>query len=180
MVMPGKINYVIKRSLAYTMDVTIVYLFVMLCLQLFVLVPLRNYFGITEDWFRVGWNVQMYVWLTISLPTWLYFICSETSKYKTTIGKRIMGLKVLNTIPNSQISVLTGLKRTALKLLPWELIHIGLNLPEPIWFNEHAAFPIATLIGIILFIGYVLYMILAVTLETPYDRLLRTRVVSQK
>ena len=175
--MTHKTNYIIKRTLAYLIDVTIIYLLLMLCLQLLILAPVRHYFGITEDWFKIGWNVQIYVWLTISLPTWIYFIYAETSKYKATIGKKLMSLEVLDRTSSLQISVVSGFKRTALKLLPWELIHIGLNLPEPIWFKDNVEFPIVTLFGILLFIGYFLYMIINVKLQTPYDKLLGTSVV---
>ena len=119
-----KINYLFKRSLVYIIDVTIIYLVIMLVMQMLILVPIRNYFGIEEIWFRNGWNVQIYVWLTISFPTFLYFIIFEASKYKATLGKRLMKLEVLNSVSKSRITIATSIKRTVLKLLPWELIHL--------------------------------------------------------
>ena len=174
--MKSNANYLLKRSLAYFIDVSIVYLFVMLVIQMLILVPIRNYFGITEAWFRIGWNVQMYVLLTISIPVWLYFIISEASKHRATFGKRLMKLEVLNVNGNSRISISTSVKRTFFKLLPWELIHIGLNLPKPVWFQENPEFRYLTLFGSLLFVGYFTFLIYFNKNKTPYDSILGTEV----
>lgn len=172
-----KINYqyIIKRSLAYFIDVSIVYVVLMLVLQLLILTPLRTKFGMDENWFRDGWNVQWYVWLTISLPTWLYFIISEASEYSATFGKCLFKLKVLKN-KSQRLSYISSFKRTALKLLPWELIHIGLNLPKPVWFEENPEFRHLVLLGSILFVIY--FIMVLITRKTPYDKFLNTEVVT--
>lgn len=172
--MKVKFQYIIKRSLAYFIDVSIVYLVLMLLFQLLILSPLRIQFGMDENWFKEGWNVQWYVWLTISLPTWLYFITSEASKHSATFGKRLFKLKVLKD-KNSKLSYSTSFKRTALKLLPWELIHIGLNLPEPVWFQSNPEFRYIVLLGSVLFLIY--FVMVIIFRKTPYDNLLNTDVI---
>ena len=171
-----KFQYILKRSLAYFIDVSIIYAVLMLVFQLLILTPIRTHFGIEENWFRNGWNVQWYVWLTISLPTWLYFICSEASNRQATFGKRIFKLKVLDSKTESKITMLKSITRTALKLLPWELIHVGLNLPQPVWFENNPGFRFIVLLGTILFAVY--FIMVLVKRRTLYDIILNTIVVS--
>ncbi|MEO1033482.1 MAG: RDD family protein [Bacteroidota bacterium] len=169
-----KLEYILRRSLAYFIDVSIIYVVLMLVFQWLIMLPIRTHFGMDENWFRNGWNVQFYVWLTISLPTWLYFIGSEASNRKATFGKRILKLQVLDSETKSKISKTKSIKRTALKLLPWELIHIGLNLPTPVWFEETPNFRYLVLLGSILFVVY--FIMAFVYQRTLYDKLLNTLV----
>lgn len=175
--MNSRFNFVLKRSAAYFIDVTIIYLIVMLVFQLLVLVPIREYIGLDENWFRIGWNVQVYVWVTISLPVWLYFIVLESSNYKATLGKRLFKLRVVNDTHDSKLPLQVSVKRTALKLLPWELIHIGLNLPNPVWFEDTPSFRYLTLAGTLLFVFYFITILVSKRRTTIYDDLIKTKVI---
>lgn len=59
-----------------------------------------------------------------SIPAWLYFIASDASASGATIGKRLLGIKVV-TVGDGRLNWRRAFLRTALKLLPWELVHIG-------------------------------------------------------
>lgn len=62
--------------------------------------------------------------LGFSLPSWLYFTLSDASKAGASVGKRCLGLAVLAANghpPRWPRAVL----RTALKLLPWETVHVA-------------------------------------------------------
>lgn len=68
------------------------------------------------------------IWLTLllnfSLPTWLYFTLCESSPRRATFGKRWLGIEV--TLENGQrLTPGKALGRTAIKLLPWELVHVS-------------------------------------------------------
>ena len=56
---------------------------------------------------------------------------------------------------STRIPFLTALLRTAIKLLPWELAHIGNNLPVPVWYMDEPEFRIAFLISGILMALYI-------------------------
>ncbi len=172
-----KFHYFIRRSIAYIIDVTLVYLIVMFVIQFLVLMPIREHLGLDEAWFKSGWHVQIYVWLTISLPVWCYFILMEASDAMATFGKRLVKLKVLDERSKLRISYTTSIKRTFLKLLPWELIHIGLNLPTPVWFEEQPDFRYVVLTGTLLFVFYIISLLISPTQNTLYDVLIKTRVV---
>ena len=68
------------------------------------------------------------VWLTIvwnfSLPCWLYFILSDRSESGVTLGKRVFHLRVTDTA-SEQISGARAFGRTAIKLAPWEMVHVS-------------------------------------------------------
>ena len=80
---------------------------------------------------RSGFEIEAWVLLTISLPVWLYFSLSESIAGQT-IGKRLMGLKVAR-VDGGRIVFGQALARTLLKLLPWELTHVTIFLPTPIF-----------------------------------------------
>src|SRR5690606_7119092 len=63
--------------------------------------------------------------ITVSFPLWTYFIFTEKSEKQATLGKRLMSLKVQSGI-GARISSKESLLRTAIKLLPWEIAHLGL------------------------------------------------------
>ncbi len=68
-----------------------------------------------EIWRTILWN--------FSLPCWLYFIVSARSKGGATLGQRWLGLRV--TGDHGPITIPRAVVRTAVLLLPWELVHIS-------------------------------------------------------
>lgn len=67
-------------------------------------------------WFTILWN--------FSLPSWLYFLWSDRSKKGKTVGKRLFKLKV-KARTSERLGWGRALARTAIKLLPWEIMHIS-------------------------------------------------------
>lgn len=77
-----------------------------------------------------GWLAWAWVVLTVSIPSWVCFTLCASSRRGATAGKRVMKLAVRDQDggerPRSR-----ALLRTAIKLLPWELTHVMIFLPEP-------------------------------------------------
>jgi len=84
-----------------------------------------------------GPQIETWVLLSVSLPVWLYFIVMEPSAGQATVGKRLLGLRVARA-GGGRIGLGQAVARTALKLLPWELAHVTLLLPTPIWSDPVA------------------------------------------
>lgn len=100
--------------------------------------------------FPVGWAVVLatgfspesgvQIWqatlLNFSIPAWLYFTFSDSLWGGQTLGKRLLQLKVTD-LSGLSLMVPRALLRTAVKLLPWELAHIGgfalANAPTVQW-----------------------------------------------
>jgi uncharacterized RDD family membrane protein YckC len=61
----------------------------------------------------------------ITLPVSLYFILCECTKWQGTLGKRKMGIRVVDGAGH-RIGVGRSVFRTAIKFLPWELAHFGI------------------------------------------------------
>lgn len=68
-----------------------------------------------EIWRTIFWN--------FSIPSWLYFIVSARSKSGATLGKRWLGLRVSG--DHGPVSTPRAVARTAILLLPWELVHVS-------------------------------------------------------
>lgn len=162
--------------MAYFLDCFICYGAIMLLLQWAVLSHLRPYLGITDDWFRDSLHVETYVLLTISLPVWLYFTYFDSFKTKGAYGKRIMKLAVIDE-QQERIGIGKSFLRTAMKLLPWEIAHLGVIFPVPLYFQADAGIRPLTIIGIVLFVVYSLSILIDDNQRTMYDRWLGTRVV---
>lgn len=70
----------------------------------------------------------------MTLPVSLYFILCECTKRQGTLGKRKMGVCVVDN-SGQRIGIGRSVVRTAVKFLPWELAHFGiwqLMLPSSI------------------------------------------------
>ena len=169
-------RYFIKRTLAYLIDCTIAFASIMLILQWLILTPVRPLVGITEEWFQVSMNMQLYVLLTISIPVWLYFAYFDSDKSKGTFGKRIMKLKLINNT-KGRLNLRKSFGRTILKLLPWEIAHIGVIFPTPIYFENDPGIRILTIVGLILFIIYAVSILLDSEKRSLYDKAIGSRVI---
>ena len=139
--------------------------------------PIRSAFGVTDSWFKSGFNTEIYTIVTISIPVWLYFAILESSPWRATIGKRILGMKVVDLTSRSKnVPFSQSLLRTVVKLLPWELIHIGNNLPEPIWYAEDPGFRIGFLFSGLLMTCYIVVPFLNARRQCIHDMIAGTLV----
>lgn len=170
-------KYLMKRATAYLIDCIIAFTIVMLLFQWVVLSHVRGFFGITDLWFHDSWNMWLYVFISISLPIWFYFSYLDCRISKGTIGKRVMKLELTN-LNRSKIGFGKAAVRTVLKLLPWELAHIGVIFPSPLYYNPEPSVRTLTVLAIILFIVYVIYISVAKSNQSLYDKLLGTQVIS--
>jgi uncharacterized RDD family membrane protein YckC len=153
---------IFRRLLAYWIDILLVFAVLVAGIQLLLLVPLRQTFIGSEDWFRSGWNTEAYTFLTISFPVWLYFILLEISPWQATVGKRLLKLQTVDSATRSKISLKQAVVRTFFKLLPWELAHFTNNIPVPMWYDPNPTLRIGFIIVPLLVIFY-----LALAIFTP-------------
>jgi len=118
----------LKRLTAYWLD----FMLLAIVLLSFQYLLSKITAGFPFDYLKEGFSIEIWVLLTMSLPVWLYFICCELYKQQT-IGKRILSLKVVS-VEGSKLTLRQALLRTLIKLLPWEITHIIVLIPEP-WYN---------------------------------------------
>lgn len=116
-------SLLLRRVLAYAADCTLLFI---------VLMPLgwaaQRTLGVAPE--TTG-QIYVAILLNFSIPAWVYFTWADRSVRGATIGKRWIGLHV-TAHGGQQISVgRRALGRTAVKLIPWELIHISAFLLAP-------------------------------------------------
>ena len=81
-----------------------------------------------------GGELALYLMVTVSFPVWVYFTWMESSSRKATLGKRLLQLEVADAF-GARISIGRAVVRTLVKLIPWELTHLTLCLPTPIFYE---------------------------------------------
>ena len=166
----------VRRGAAYLIDCVIAFAF-FVGTQLLLFKPLRPALGIDEQWFHSGIHTELYTLLTISLPTWLYFALCEVSKWRATVGKRILYLQVVPRTTRSRLGLPRSMARTFMKLLPWELAHLTNNLPVPLRYAAEPGFRIGFSAVGLLMGWYMASIALTKARQAPYDLLLNTTVL---
>lgn len=108
---------ILRRVAAYLLDMAILFL---------ILAPLGGLiqWAFFDNLPQTGPEIWRTLLWNFSLPVWLYFILCDSVFSGATLGKRAFGLRVVDT-NNQAISKSRALLRTAVKLLPWELVHIS-------------------------------------------------------
>ena len=113
--MPSR-SILARRVGAYMLDILLLFV---------VLGPLgfavQQFTGLVPETGPEIWRALL---LNFSLPVWLYFMICESSARGTTIGKLLVGLRV-EVVHASKPLWPCILLRTAIKLAPWELVHIA-------------------------------------------------------
>ncbi|NNE26512.1 MAG: RDD family protein [Saprospiraceae bacterium] len=171
-------KYLMTRTFAYLTDCLIAFTAIMLIFQWGILSHIWPLIGITDSWFESSVNMQLYVLVTISIPVWIYFAYFDSEKSKGTIGKRLFKLSVED-VDGQRITFGRSMGRTLLKLLPWEMAHVGVIFPAPLYFMDEPEVRMLSYIAIFLFITYVLSILVDKRNQSLYDKWLGTFVHSK-
>ena len=161
-----------RRITAYLIDYAILFA---------VLVPLQGILAFVSNGFpynllKTGLQIELWVLLSVSLPVWLYFAISEQSSRKATLGKRIFRLQVTS-MSGDRIGFGRAILRTVIKLLPWELTHITLLLPVPLWWDPAPGLRFGIIVVYVLIGIYLVTMFLNRRRQSIHDLLVKTVVV---
>jgi uncharacterized RDD family membrane protein YckC len=119
----------LPRATAFALDSTLLFLGILL--------TQGGLYLLREGWEEPGPSgpqLSVYLLFTVSVPVWLYFLFMESSRRKATFGKRLLRLEVADAY-GSRISMARSAWRTLVKLIPWELTHLTLCLPTPIFYE---------------------------------------------
>jgi uncharacterized RDD family membrane protein YckC len=108
----------IRRAAAYVVDIVLLFL---------VLLPVGQLVRLAVGW-PTGSPTGQEIWhasaLNFSLPSWTYFVLSDSSARGATAGKWLLGLRVAR-VGGGSVGTGRALGRTAVKLLPWETTHLS-------------------------------------------------------
>ena len=108
----------LPRVGAYAVDILLLVL---------VLFPVGQLVRLAVGWptaSPTGQEVWLVSALNFSLPTWTYFVFSDSTAHGVTVGKWLLGLRVTR-VSGGAVGLARALGRTAVKLLPWETTHLS-------------------------------------------------------
>lgn len=176
----ARIWLLFKRALAYFIDCIICYSLVMLIIQWAILSQFREQLGITTTWLANGLNMEIYVLTSISFPVWIYFSLLDSHLAKGTLGKRILKLSVTKADSSGKISFPKSFLRTILKLLPWEIAHLGVNFPTPMYFDANPELRVLPILGMALLMINTISMLISRNGQTLYDLAINTEVTEKR
>jgi uncharacterized RDD family membrane protein YckC len=136
--------------------------------------------GFQQNNLKTGVQIETWVFATVSLPTWAYFTLTEGSRWEATLGKRLLGLRVVNA-QGGRAGYGRALLRTVVKLLPWELTHLSLMLPVPMW-SEGASASIrpGLIVANALIVVYLATALLTPRKQSVHDLVAGTLVVQRQ
>ena len=123
---------------------------------------------------------QFSAFLLLVLPVILYFALLESSAWQATLGKRKLGLRVVDQ-QGAQLTFPRALVRALLKFLPWELTHACLwRIPGwPLAPTTPSPLVTAGLILVwILAAAYLISMFASKKHQALYDRIAGTLVIA--
>lgn len=164
-----------RRLSAYAVDAAL--LFVAFPLVLGAGCGLIFYLTVGLEWIQNGPLFWLYVFSTVSIPFWLYYSLLESSAKQSTFGMRLLGLRVTDTDGN-RIGFGRALLRTVVKLLPFELNHLVLFLPTPIWGDPHSGVRYGFVVVNVLIGLYIATMFLTRRKQSVHDLVAGTVVVN--
>ena len=107
---------------------------------------------------------------------WLYFTLIEQSARQATFGKRLFHLQIAH-VTGSRIGFWRALLRTVVKLLPWELTHVTLLIPVPMWWDPSPGFRVGLIVVYLLIGIYLGVMFLNRRRQSIHDLVLNTVVI---
>ena len=169
---------IVRRVIAYLIDSVLVFVVFIMLTQTFFFGPVRPLVIGSENWFRSGWNTELYTLLTISFPTWLYFSLFEFSSWQATPGKRLLKLKTLDQLGGNRLTLFQAVIRTLVKLAPWEIAHLTNNLPVPMWYDPTPGFRIGFIVVPVLILFYVGLAFATQNKQSLHDLIAKTVVIS--
>ncbi len=158
---------ILKRFFAFGIDYLIIVLYALL---LFWISSLFNPVDFTPL------QGQLIGFATLTLPVFLYFYFTEKSKFRATIGKRIMNIIVTN---DNSILGRKVFVRNFLKFLPWEIAHLGIHWI--VYYSKLKSTPpdwvlIALILPQIIVVGYLISILLYKGQYSLYDKVANTKI----
>jgi uncharacterized RDD family membrane protein YckC len=165
-------NILVRRLVAYLADILL--LFAAILVTQFGLEALTG--GLPMRLLTTGPRLEGWVWLSVSLPTYLYFVLSESSVRQATPGKRLLGLRVAD-MAGRRIGFGQALVRTLVKLIPWEVTHLSLFLPTPIFLDQQGGFLPGLIAANVLIVAYLAVVVITAGQRGIHDLAAGTMVL---
>jgi uncharacterized RDD family membrane protein YckC len=123
--------------------------------------------------------LHLWVFATVTFPIFVYFSLTESSRYKSTIGKKWMHLQV-ETTRGRIMSFDRALMRNVIKLLPWEASHFVLFYLGDMGKGASSGYLLGNIVVGVVCVGYLLCLFSSKDHKAVHDVLVKTQVVEVK
>lgn len=161
-----------RRIVAYGIDILMSFVaLVGIQVMLFPINPLLGATGPTNELLLHAW-----VTLTVTIPLLLFFGISWASNASATPGMRIMGLRV-RTTTGPAVTRGRALLRALVLLIPFELNHVVMFYPHPIWDDATPGFRIGFIAVYFVLLVYLVTAFATARRQGPHDFVAKTIVV---
>jgi uncharacterized RDD family membrane protein YckC len=160
------------RVAAYSLDMILLFAGIMASQAL--LRPINPLLGRTPR--TTGWLLHLWVYASVSLPILLYFALCISSKWQATLGMRWLGIKV-TTLGGESLGIGPAVLRSLVMLIPFELNHIVMFYPTPIWSDPKPGFRYGFIVTSVLMVVYLASVLLTEHHQSIHDLFARTIVV---
>jgi len=154
------------RALAFLIDIGILFLFGFLVTTLLILVlgaPITPF----QTYIRTI--------ISFSIPVWIYSIGNDFSKSGSTIGKKIMKIHVI-TLGRERLRLHQAISRNAIKLIPWEMVHLTFFGLSEGWGSFNVVQMILVVITYAIIFFYIIVMIKTKGTKAIHDLISHTQV----
>lgn len=165
----------ITRVAAYTID--IVLLFAGIAVSQGILRGVNPLLNSTEP--IAGRRLHLWVLTTVSLPILLYFALLISSHSQATIGMRLLHISVTS-LGGTPIGFGRAVLRSLVMLIPFELNHVVMFYPAPIWTDPRPGFRYGFLVTSALMILYPTTILVTQNHQSIHDLIAGTTVISRQ
>lgn len=140
----GRLRMLLLRTIAYLIDSFILFILVICGFQILLLFTgLHPFMGRAID--GIGANeLHMWVFTTVTIPIFFYFVTMFNTRAQATLGMRAVKLRIKS---QERVGIGKAMLRALVLLIPWELTHIALFYPTPIFNNPHILSPLLFVSG---------------------------------
>lgn len=163
---------ILSRIAAYSLDIALLFAGIMISQAL--LRPVNPLLGRTQP--TTGWHTHLWVYASVSLPILLYFALCTGSTWQATVGMRLLGIKVTS-LSGAPIGIGPAVWRSLVMLIPFEVNHIVMFYPAPIWSDPKPGFRYGFIATSVLMIVYLASVLLTEHHQSIHDLAAGTVVV---
>ncbi|WP_094770199.1 RDD family protein [Microbacterium gorillae] len=147
-----------------------------------VMLILSSITGEFFNWLALGApGAQFLGFLVLVLPVGVYLYLGEASTRQATVGKRALGLRVVNAKDEGRPSRGRIAIRTVVKLLPWEIAHFAVWNIVANAANGEYGFPLWLMVTVVaadlIPLVYIAFVAFQKDRRGPHDLIAGTRVV---
>lgn len=139
MILFGRLRMLLLRTIAYLVDCFILFILVIAGFQSFLLIIGLHPFIERHLHSITGNELHLWLFFTITVPVYVYFVTLFNTRAQATLGMRAVRLQIKAL---GRIGIGRAMLRALIMLIPWELTHIALCYPKPIWIDNQLQSPL--------------------------------------